>query len=630
MQGGNIQQQAVGQEATMQAQQQLAAQQALQTQQAQMAGLSTNQVGQQAAALGGYNQAAQGAQQNILGSINAANQARVGMQSNQNSQNAQIASQNAKFQSGLLNGAGAMIFAQGGSVENLKEGGKVPGEAKVAGDSLKNDTVPALLSPKEIVIPRSITMHPDAPMLAMQFVKDELEKHRSSQNSYAQGGMAQDEASNEQPRYDYSQTTPGPESPRYEWQQNMATPNPAPEGVSGGEMSMAPQAAPVMPSAAPTDELAGHLEEQAKGVEQESAAASAGAKAKAFLAGQAAKDLQKEQIKGQAQLQDLDQQRKQFEQDVVDQKIDPNRYLHNMGTGQKILTAIGLMLSGAGAAGAGQQNMAQAFLQNQIDNDIKGQQAELGKKENLLTRNMQQYGNLKDSLTMTKANMMDIAALKMEQEASKSTDKIVQARGLQQAAALRAQADQIVGPLKMKQALIQQAVNGQVEPEKLVPSLVPKEHQTKVFEELKQAQAATRGEKDIMQAFDTANKENTLTGRVGRLGFKPPSIKALDAHIMPLIHSEVGRVTEQEQEALQHLYPSPGDKPETVAMKRKAFQEFINSKKLAPTANAYGIDIKNFQSTGARSPEQQKWLAWANQNPQDPRSIALKKKLGVE
>ena len=33
--------------------------------------------------------------------------------------------------------------------------GKVPGKAKVKGDSLKNDVVKVLLSPGEIVIPRS-------------------------------------------------------------------------------------------------------------------------------------------------------------------------------------------------------------------------------------------------------------------------------------------------------------------------------------------------------------------------------------------------------------------------------------------------------------------------------------------
>ena len=40
------------------------------------------------------------------------------------------------------------------------EGGKVPGKASVFGDSIKNDTVPALLSPGEVVIPRSIMNDP--------------------------------------------------------------------------------------------------------------------------------------------------------------------------------------------------------------------------------------------------------------------------------------------------------------------------------------------------------------------------------------------------------------------------------------------------------------------------------------
>lgn len=48
-----------------------------------------------------------------------------------------------------------MCCNQGGMC--MKHGGKVPGEAKVAGDSPKNDTVPAKLSPGEIVVPRSAT-----------------------------------------------------------------------------------------------------------------------------------------------------------------------------------------------------------------------------------------------------------------------------------------------------------------------------------------------------------------------------------------------------------------------------------------------------------------------------------------
>lgn len=45
--------------------------------------------------------------------------------------------------------------------DTLSEGGKVGGRAKTDGDSIKNDTVPALLSPGEIVIPRSASDDPE-------------------------------------------------------------------------------------------------------------------------------------------------------------------------------------------------------------------------------------------------------------------------------------------------------------------------------------------------------------------------------------------------------------------------------------------------------------------------------------
>jgi len=63
--------------------------------------------------------------------------------------------------------------AHGGQMtvgSKLKSGGHVPGQAKVAGDSLKNDNVHALLSPGEVVIPRSIAQAPDAPKKAADFV----------------------------------------------------------------------------------------------------------------------------------------------------------------------------------------------------------------------------------------------------------------------------------------------------------------------------------------------------------------------------------------------------------------------------------------------------------------------------
>jgi len=69
---------------------------------------------------------------------------------------------------GVLNAAGSALTGGllGGSKPQpqgrlFSEGGTVPGEAQVSGDSPKNDTVPALLSPGEIVIPRSLTNDAD-------------------------------------------------------------------------------------------------------------------------------------------------------------------------------------------------------------------------------------------------------------------------------------------------------------------------------------------------------------------------------------------------------------------------------------------------------------------------------------
>lgn len=79
---------------------------------------------------------------------------------------------------GGLEGAAMMLAAHGGMApRNLKSGGGVHGKAKIKGDSVKNDTVPAMLSPGEIVIPRSIIQGPNAPDKAAAFVAAILAKN---------------------------------------------------------------------------------------------------------------------------------------------------------------------------------------------------------------------------------------------------------------------------------------------------------------------------------------------------------------------------------------------------------------------------------------------------------------------
>jgi hypothetical protein len=136
-------------------------------------------VGQQSQGLGQLNAAQQGLTGQILGANNS-----------QNEINANTASKNASAVGGLLGGVGGAAvagaggmgkigavlgLADGGEVgpsshvgkyfqeheaQSYKSGGHVGGETRVEGDSPKNDTVPAMLSPGEIVVPRSAAQDP--------------------------------------------------------------------------------------------------------------------------------------------------------------------------------------------------------------------------------------------------------------------------------------------------------------------------------------------------------------------------------------------------------------------------------------------------------------------------------------
>jgi hypothetical protein len=75
---------------------------------------------------------------------------------------------------GMCNGG--TCYAEGGEVHDhelcMKVGGQVPGQdsAPPMQDDEANDTIPAKLSPHEIVLPRSVAQAPNAPQAASQFV----------------------------------------------------------------------------------------------------------------------------------------------------------------------------------------------------------------------------------------------------------------------------------------------------------------------------------------------------------------------------------------------------------------------------------------------------------------------------
>lgn len=140
-------------------------------------------------------------------------QQRLGMQGLQTGIEQENARTRAGIAGGLIGGIGggltatAKNMADGGMVQQPQvqspivrnilglsplmaaQGALVPGHAEVAGDSYANDKVSAILSPGEIVLPRSVTMSDNAPNKAANFVKKTLENESNLKEQYADGGQ---------------------------------------------------------------------------------------------------------------------------------------------------------------------------------------------------------------------------------------------------------------------------------------------------------------------------------------------------------------------------------------------------------------------------------------------------------
>jgi len=185
MAGMGAQQNAASQAATLRAQEQINALEQLRLQQMGMGQVAGQQVAQQAQATGALTSASLQAQQQALGALGEQQRTQAG-----------IEQQTAGRQGGIFGQALGAILpasqaltapapqskAQGGKIDQphktfidhllegdkMAYGEKVPGKAEVKGDSLKNDKVPVMLSPGEIVVPRSKSGDPDK---AAQFAK---------------------------------------------------------------------------------------------------------------------------------------------------------------------------------------------------------------------------------------------------------------------------------------------------------------------------------------------------------------------------------------------------------------------------------------------------------------------------
>lgn len=283
----------------------------------------------------------------------------------------------------------------------------------------------------------------------------------------------------------------------------------------------------------------------------------------------------------------LDQERQAHIQYIQEHPIDANHYFHQMGTGQKIATAIGLIIGGLG----GNDNSTQRFIQNQIQNDITAQQSNLGEQNNLLSANLHQFGNIRDAADMTRVMTNDAIVNQVRSKLAGSQDALAMARGNQLIGQLNMDSSGIVSRNAMYKTLLGGMQNGTVPPSAAL-HFVPKEDQPQATKELAAAMQFQKARDNALSVFDQVAKINTLGNRIGSPIQSKQQLDALrDNAATMLARDEAGRVNEYEFKAAQKIFGEIGGNAQTNAIKRAALDRIASMKMNFPTLQKWGIQL---------------------------------------
>lgn len=114
--------------------------------------------------------------------------------------------------------------------------------------------------------------------------------------------------------------------------------------------------------------------------------------------------------------------------DVQNGHINPNQYMENLSTPQKVGTAIGLFLGGFSTPFTHQANPAMEILNKQIDRDVEAQKLNQNTKLNVYHGYLEQYKNAAAAENMTRATQLAIYGSKIRQAAAESGSPLAMSR----------------------------------------------------------------------------------------------------------------------------------------------------------------------------------------------------------
>lgn len=424
----------------------------------------------------------------------------------------------------------------------------------------------------------------------------------------------------------------------------------APEAVVAPAPAVAatPQPTPAVQGGTPNVVQSGFRQAQA-GIQSEANAEAVKAQRQAIV-------LEQSQAIQQQAMADYQQKVVQHEKEVADlmadfkaHKVDPERYMGSRTTGQKVGTAIGLILGGMGGGVLHQENPALKFINQQIDRDIEAQKGEGDKRKTLLNANMEQYKDAQVAFKMTQAMQLEMVATKLKTEEAKANDPIVKARAQKAIGELK-----MVQGAKLAEAAKLQTVNALVarmggDPEQL-PAMIAalRMIDPAKAEELQKSLVPGVGlansQKDADYSKEVMDRRNNINARLIEV---QNMIKDKGTYEMFGSHNaDLDRKLDQIATDMAKLQdPESIARPGEVEMVKKnlsasglwnrnstALDTLKHFRSEVESAAKSKLQTRGLKLPGAQnlSPQQKSFVEWARKNPSDPRAKMILEKLGLE
>lgn len=406
-----------------------------------------------------------------------------------------------------------------------------------------------------------------------------------------------------------------------------------------------PAQAPVSAPTNPTDlssDYAKIFAKESTGIKGVQSAKANEAATQAKIYKEAADQIAQNQKNYQDEHAKLDTEHSQIIKAIMDNKIDPNRYFGNMNTGNKIIAAISIALSGIGSGLTGKPNMAMNVIQNSIDRDIEAQKLELGKKNTLLSENLRRFGDLNTATQMTQLQYNAATQAKIAQAVAQSGTQQARYEGDILLAGLDKQAAQMKQQFTLNRLLMGQ---GGSNPDSLISYLRIADPAKAKEMEARYVPGVGIGSVPVPDKIrEELSAREGLQQQVGKLrqwakdhegSLNPEDIsygKALANSVQDAYRRANGQgvFREAESEFVKGIVEQDPTKflnSFRVDPKYKALED-SNLVELNSRKKSYGLPEQT--SAQRLSPQEQSYLQWAKQNPQDPRSAAVLKKLGMQ